>query len=292
MLIKKILLGVLILAVAASCKKESTTPGDGSVAASTLLNVSYGSDPLQSMDVHLPAGRSAASTKVILMLHGGAWTLGFGSRADVAIYVDTLKKRFPDYAIFNIDYRLFSLPATNTFPTQELDTKAAVEFIYSKRSEYMISDKFVMVGVSAGAHLSLLQSYKYSSPVKIKAVVDFFGPSDITDLYNNPGVVPASNIALLLGSTPVTNASLYTQSSPLTFATAPAACPTIILQGSNDPLVNPLRQSKALRDKLLTAGVAVEYVEYAGKGHGDDWDNATFFDAFTKIQAFLTVHNP
>jgi len=289
MTIRNLLLSFLASVLFLSCQKESSVEEGGTVVAATMLNVAYGSDPLQKMDIYLPAGRTAATTKVMVMIHGGAYFTG--DKADFISYVDTLKRRLPAYAIFNINYRLYS-PPSNTFPAQEMDVKAAVEFIYGKKGEYLISDKFVLLGASAGAHLALLQAYKNSSPVKIKAVVDFFGPTDINDLYNNPGVITAANVEAIVGATPANNPAIYQQSSPVNFAVAGAACPTIILQGSADPLVNADRQSAALRDKLQIAAVPVEYTVYAGKGHGDDWDNATFLDAFNRVQAFVSLYNP
>jgi len=273
-----------------SCKKEDTNGNNNNniVAAASYNNVAYGADALQKMDVYLPAGRSKDSTKVMVLIHGGAWASG--DKADFAPFIDSLKRRLPDYAIFNINYRLSGLGA-NVFPTQETDTRAAVEFIFSKRAEYLISDNFSMLGASAGAHLALLQAYKYSVPVKAKVVVDFFGPTNLNDLYNNPGVVPQSTIEAIVGATPVSNPALYFQSSPINYATGSAACPTIILQGSADLLVNATSQSFALKNKLELEGVPVQYVEYAGAGHGD-WNTATFSDAFNKIQAFVNLYNP
>lgn len=271
-----------------SCKKESTITDPVVVQASTMLNVNYGAVANQNMDLYLPAGRSTAVTKVIIMVHGGAWFAG--DKSDLSAFVDTLKRRLPDYAIFNINYRLSAFP-NNIFPSQELDVKAAVEYIYNKRSDYLISDKFVFVGVSAGAHLSLLHAYKYNSPVKIKTVIDFFGPTDMTDLYNNPGAVPQASITTIVGATPTSNPLLYQQSSPVNFVSA-TSCPTLILQGGADPLVNPVSQSGVLNNKLVTAAVASQFVLYPGKGHGDDWGPDIFFDAFNKVQAFLALHNP
>jgi acetyl esterase/lipase len=288
MIIRHCLLFICISLVVGSCKKE-TTNTNNEVAASTFLNVAYGTDPLQKMDVYLPAGRTTASTKVLIMIHGGGWATG--DKVDFGAFVDSLKKRLPGYALFNINYRLSSM-GTNVFPTQELDVKKAVEYIYGKRSEYLTSDNFSLVGASAGGHLSLLHAYKYASPVKIKVVLDFFGPSDMVDLYNNSVVVSQANVAFVIGGTPSSNPTLYEQSTPLNFITTSAACPTIILQGSADPLVNAVRQSGALRDKLIAQSVPVQYVEYAGKGHGDDWYSDTYFDAFNKIQAFIAQYNP
>jgi acetyl esterase/lipase len=285
-----LLVSVSFLILTVSCKKDDTGTGGGgstSIAAKTMLNEPYGTDPLQKMDIHLPADRSVTSTKVIILVHGGGWTTG--DKVDFAAVIDTLKKRLPGYAIFNINYRLASL-GSNLFPTQEIDVKAAVDFIYGNRNTYLVSDKFVMLGASAGGHLSLLHAYKYNSPVKIKAVVDLFGPTDMADMYNNPGAYPAITIALLLSGTPATNPTMYQQSSPINFVTA-ATPPTIIIQGGLDPLVNATSQSLALKNKLTLASVVNQYVLYPTGGHGD-WDAATYTDAYNKIQAFLATNVP
>lgn len=283
-----LLVSLSFLLFLASCTKNDTgSGGTDSIAAKTILNVSYGTDALQKMDIYLPANRTVTATKVIILIHGGGWTQG--DKNDFTLMVDTLKKRLPDYAIFNINYRLAAWPA-NLFPTQELDVKAAVEFIYGNRSSYLVSDKFVLLGASAGGHLSLLHAYKYSSPVKIKAVVDFFGPADMVDMHNNPGSYPSVAIALLLGGTPTSNPSMYQQSSPVTYVSA-TTCPTIIIQGGADPLVNATTQSLALKNKLTMASVVNEYVLYPTGGHGD-WNAATYTDAYNKIQAFLAANVP
>ena len=277
-------LPLALLLLLGACKKTESAV-DGSKPASTLLNIAYGSDALQKADIYLPAGRSYAATNVIFMIHGGAWTSG--DKADFNAFVDTLKRRLPTYAIVNINYRLASGSA-NLFPTQENDVKAAVDFIYSKRSEYNISDKFVMMGASAGGHLALLQGYKYAGPVKIKAVVDFFGPSDMVKMYNQPGfLVPPSFIASIMGGTPTQLPQLYQQSGPINFINAQSP-PTIILQGGLDLLV-PVAQSEDVKNKLTQQGVVNQYVFYPTGGHGD-WDAATFADAFNKIQAFIQAN--
>ena len=266
-----------------SCKKETgTDPLPPGIPAETSLNVAYGTDPAQKMDVYLPANRSATSTKVIIIVHGGGWTQG--DKTDFTPYVDTLKRRMPGYAIFNINYRL-STASANPFPAQELDMKAAVEFIYNRRSQYMIGDKFVLLGASAGGHLVTLQAYKYT-PV-IKAVVDFFGPTDLVDLYNNPPnpLVPPL-LMQVTGGTPVSQPLIYQISSPLNYVTAQSP-PTIILQGGADIVVSP-SQSTKLRDKLNQFGVVNQFVYYPAEGHG--WTGPNLADSFDKIAAFLNTN--
>lgn len=271
-----------------SCQKETQDIiGDNTIQAKSLTNVSYGSSQQQQMDVYLPKNRTVDSTKSLVLIHGGAWATG--DKADFGSFIDSLKQRLPGYALFNINYRL-SAPPANVFPTQEEDVKAALNFINDKRNEYLVSDNVVLLGVSAGGHLALLHAYKNTSPFEIKAVIDFFGPTDLVDLYNNPGTIPDYLIAQVIGTTPTANPGLYQSSSPINFVSN--ACPTIILQGTTDPLVNYISQSRALRDQLEAAGKPVQYVEYEGLGHGDDWSDADFTTAFNKIQGFLHTYNP
>ncbi len=276
-----------VLLASASCNKK-TSGGDATIAAMSINNVSYGTNAQQNMDVYLPANRSTASTKVMIMIHGGGWTTG--DKADFAPYVDTIKRRFPDYAIFNINYRLSATP-NNLFPTQENDVKAAVQFILGKANEYLISNKYVLLGASAGGHLAMLQAYK-NAVVKPKAVVSFFGISDMADMYNNPAggnALISFSVAQAVGATPAVNAAIYTSSSPINFITTASAMPTLFFHGGADPLVRP-SQSTVARDKLLSVGAIAQYVFYPTGGHGD-WDNATFTDAFNKVDAFMKMYN-
>ena len=270
---------ILFSLVSSSCKKDDSPEQDMSV---TMLNVSYGTNSQQKMDVYLPATRSTTDTKVMIMIHGGAWNSG--DKTDFNEYVDSLKKREPTYAIFNINYRLANV--SDLFPAQELDVRAAVDFIYNKRQEYKISDKFVLVGASAGAHLALLQGYKYSTPVKPKAIIDFFGPTDLVDMYNNPpNALVQPLLVAVTGVTPTAN-TLYTQSSPINFISSQSP-PTMILHGGTDIVVAP-SQSVLLDTRLQTAGIIHQYFFYPTDGHG--WVGANLSDSFNKIQAFLAAN--
>ena len=274
-----LLILILFTLVFSSCKKDDDTGQEQSV---TMLNVSYGGNGQQKMDVYLPATGSTTDTKVMIMIHGGGWNTG--DKADFNEYVDSFKKREPSYAIFNLNYRLAN--TLDLFPAQELDIKAAIEFIYNKRQEYKISDKFVLVGASAGAHLALLQGYKYSTTVKPKAIIDFFGPTDLIDMYNNPpNPLVQPLLVTVTGVTPTAN-NLYMQSSPINFITSQSP-PTMIFHGGIDIVVSP-SQSVSLDTKLQTLGVIHQYFFYPTEGHG--WVGANLSDSFNKIQAFLAAN--
>ncbi|MDP4283543.1 MAG: alpha/beta hydrolase [Bacteroidota bacterium] len=280
-----LLTAVTISVAIFSCKKNVDVVASGNAVAKTMLNVSYGADPLENMDVYLPTNRSVTTTKVLIMIHGGAWESG--DKTDLTSYVDTMKNRLPGYAIFNINYRL-SVNSINVFPAQENDVKAAFDFIMNKAADYIISQKVVLLGVSAGGHLALLQGYKYDSNVKPEAIVSFFGPTDLIDMYNNPAspIVSSSLLASIIGTTPSQDSLLYANSSPINFVSS-SSPPTILLHGGLDLLVRP-QQAMSLQSKLQASGVINEFVFYPTEGHG--WTDANLTDSFDKIQAFLSAN--
>jgi acetyl esterase/lipase len=284
--------GLFFLAIVlfTGCKKNiDEIPPNPTPTAQTLFNVSYGNDAQQKMDVYLPANRSTSATPSFIFIHGGSWS--FGDKNDLNPYVDSFRLRFPNYAIFNLNYRLATNSGgvtSNTFPTQENDVKAATDFIFSKLTEYKIANKFVQLGQSAGAQLALLQGYKYNN-ISTKAIVDLYGPTDIVDLYNNPAGPFASpaNIALLMNGTPTTNPSLYNSSSPINYVTSTSA-PTIMFHGQLDNVVR-VSQTIALRDKLALNNRPQQTQIYATEGHGWVTPNLLKQD-FDKIQSFLAQH--
>ena len=267
-----------------SCSKNVTA--DTTTDAQKIRDVSYGTDARQKMDIYLPAGRSSSATPLVILIHGGGWS--GGDKEEFNFFIGELQKKLPGYAIANINYRL-AFNNNNLFPTQENDIKSAVEFLLNKSGEYKISKQLVLIGASAGAHLSLLHSYKHNTNSSIKAVVSLFGPTELISLYNNP---PNASIPVLLtgvtGGTPSSHANIYQQSSPYNFVNA-QSCPTLLFHGGNDPLV-PASQSSQLKDKLATNGVVHQYIFYPSEGHG--WTGANLTDTFNKIEAFLKQQIP
>lgn len=277
---------LLLMSLITSCDKSSGNSSTNTIAqatAETKLNVAYGTDSAQRMDIYLPAGRNN-TTKALVLIHGGGWASGDKSEFETAI--PALQQQLPGYAIFNINYRL-ATQYGNHFPTQENDVKAAVKFILTNAANYHISKDVVLLGTSAGAHLALLQAYKNTDVVKPKAVISFFGPTDMAEMYNRQ-----SNsyyqfaIGLLVGGTPDKKPNVFEQASPINYVTSQSA-PTLLLHGGKDGLV-PVSQSKNLKAKLDKAGVPAELIIYPNEGHG--WWGTTQQDSFKKIAAFLKKH--
>ena len=271
----------LLLLFLASCNSETLTPNSNESAA--YPNVEFGSDALQKMDVFLPAGRTVNTTKTIVIIHGGSWTSG--DKSEMTAVVDSLKKRLPNYAFINLNYRLAVNNAINVFPAQENDVKAAIEFYLGKSSTYEISKDIIVLGASAGAHLAMLHSYKNDPDKHVKAVVDLFGPTDLVEEWNE-GFLPQLALMAATGKTYDQDPAIYTQSSPVNFITAQSP-PTIAFQGGMDYIVIPA-QTNILIAKLNTMGVSNQLVMYPNEGHGFSQANNT--DAITKTLIFISKY--
>lgn len=268
-----------------SCSKGDDTPAG--VTENVIFNVPYATASVsQKMDVYLPAGRSTASTKSLIVIHGGAWVVG--DKTEMNEYVDSIRKRLPAYAVFNLNYRL-SQAGQNLFPVPNNDVHEAITYILSKKDEYKISDKLSILGVSAGGQMALMEAYINNTTGKIKAVIAAFPPTDLTDMWNNPAGT-ANNTRLLLqnymGAAQGTNPVGYSNASPINQATAQSP-PTQLFHGTADTVVR-YQQSIALRNKLQTLSVPVQYTEYPGANHG--WGQPQISDTYAKIQAFLTQY--
>ncbi|HSO78344.1 MAG TPA: alpha/beta hydrolase [Bacteroidales bacterium] len=275
--LRRTLYAILLISVVA-CRKDPPA-----VVEVVTRDISYGVTAQQKMDVWLPEGRNTADTKTVIVIHGGGWVQG--DKSEMAQYVDSLRKRMPDYAFVNLNYRLAYNNSVNVFPVQENDVKAAIEFYLDHAAEYMVSDDLVLLGASAGGHLAMLHAYKNDPAGHVKAVVDFFGPFNLTVMWDY-GLVHQLILYGATGAFPVDNPAIYSSSSPSSFITT-ACPPTIAFQGGTDPLVPPA-QTTLLISMLDNAGVVNQLVYYPAESHG--WIGANLVDTFNKIERFLADH--
>ncbi|WP_310557477.1 alpha/beta hydrolase [Flavobacterium sp.] len=244
----------------------------------TVLNVSYGSNDLQTYDVYLPASRTKETTKTLIVVHGGGWIEG--DKSDTNYLVDIIKRNLSGYAIVNMNYRLATID-NPAFPMQIDDIKSVVNKL--KTSNYSISDNLGFIGLSAGAHLSLLYSYDYDTNNQVKMVASIVGPTNLTDAnyVNNQEWIDL--YFSITGLNYIDNINYFENISPLFKATSTSP-PTIMLYGNADPLI-PTTQGVDLNAKLNQLGVYNEFYLYNG-GHGD-WAPIDQLNAYTKMINFI-----
>jgi acetyl esterase/lipase len=275
---KLLLLPFLFLFLLTGCGDDDTksTTDDTSVEKQ-LLNVSYGSNAEQLVDIYLPAGRTE-NTKVILLLHGGSWVEG--NKSDMSYLIPTIRQQFPNHAIVNINYRL-ATDNSPAFPKQIEDIQKVIAHLESDK--YTISDDYAFIGFSAGGHLAMLYSYAYDPNHNVKAICDVVGPADFTDPEYLSHPLFASAALDLIGTSTPSEAQIQSV-SPTAHITAQSP-PTISFYGGVDPLV-PASQGPRLKEALDNAGVYNEFNFYQDGGHAD-WDQQTMLEVFGKITVFL-----
>jgi len=269
--------------ILSSCKKEDVSsvdlPKNDSLPAAAYLDVSYGNSTQQKMDVYLPAYRNE-TTRLVIIIHGGGWSSG--DKKDFNNFITEFQKRLPGYALANLNYRLVTADG-NYFPTQENDINTAIEFLKSKTEDYDISQNFVYVGISAGAHLALLQGYKHNDVLQPKGIVSFFGPVDLERLYTNSDQSIPEQLKYIMNATLDANPNIFFESSPINYVTSKSA-PTLMLHGDKDEIV-PVEQAYMLQHKLEDNGVFNKLIVYPGQGHG--WSGKDLEDSFLQVEAFI-----
>ncbi|EDP95737.1 alpha/beta hydrolase [Kordia algicida OT-1] len=286
---KSFYIGILSLFILLNyaCSSDSdvsfvSNPAEETIAARTILDVSYGAETDQVYDIYLPPNRTL-STKVIILVHGGGWTSG--DKADMNEFVELILADLPEYAIVNINYRLAN-ETTSPFPMQLNDITSIITDLRARNEEYIISEDYAFLGTSAGAHLSLLWSYDYDTQANVNMVASIVGPTNLADEAYLNNVDPAIQAYIdLLGANVVI--PFLENYSPLNKVTA-SAPPTILFYGGQDPLI-PNSQGMDLSDRLTQLGVTHQFTFYPQEGHG--WTGQNAIDTWNKLQAFIGEHH-
>jgi len=115
-----------------------------------LRDVAYGSDAKQRFDVYLPP--HAGNAPIIVMVHGGGWRRGDKRMSGV---VQNKMQRWvgKGFIFVSVNYRLLPTDVL----TQAQDVASAVAMVQQKAASWGGDpDRLVLIGHSAGAHLSAL----------------------------------------------------------------------------------------------------------------------------------------
>lgn len=250
-------------------------------------NAKYGKDATRNaFDLYIPRTNTKCTMGLVLYIHGGGWILG-----DKTNYKDTAKQFAIEngYACATINYSYLS---DETDMNDILDDiSLALEAIeYAGTQVAVTLDKTVMVGHSAGAHLSLLYSYSRASEAAIKpaGVVSFAGPTDLTaeeywttatDIKDNYyDAVPDNSgrdaLSYILSCATGEEIESYEDVqkfeeellaiSPVTYSAS--AVPTILVHGQRDVTV-PYENATALDALLSASSVAHKLVTLPSDGH-------------------------
>jgi acetyl esterase/lipase len=227
------------------------------VSAATLLDVPYGLEESQKLDLYEPP-QSNEKKPAVILIHGGGWVSG--DKRDYA-YVAQLAAARGILAVA-INYHLTDGSSKGIWPAQLDDVQAAVKWVRSHATALGVApDRICALGSSAGGHLAAFLAV-LRKPIEehVDCAVDEFGPVDLVDFFH--GQTPENMFGKV---EPAMRQHILEQASPVNFVTEGTA-PMLIVQGTRDTMVKP-EQSERIRNALQNAGVEAQYFTYAG-GHG------------------------
>lgn len=167
----------------------------------------------------------------------------------------------------------------------EIDMEDNVHAVYHVDGLGLIDKRRAVAWGGSGGGLATL-SLLTQKPDVFKAGVDLFGVSNFVSFGEQTDRLARHLFPSELGPM-AENFDLYERNSPVNHADKVKA-PLLIFQGLDDRRVPP-RQSEEMVEAMQKAGKLVEYVAYAGEGHG--WRKAeTVRDYYAKMDAFLTKY--
>lgn len=206
------------------------------------------------LDIYKPVNLTNKAP-LLVFIHGGGWRSG--KRQDYLVYLLDYAEK--GYVTATVSYRL---KKDSIYPAAIEDVKDAVDFIFRNGDTYVYdTTRIALIGGSAGAHLAMLAGYGWENPQvkkatpkhRVKAVVDIYGPVDMTTEYAQSQSLVTGFIGHPYAEAP----ELYREASPAKYLDA-ADPPTLILQGTSDNLLPP-SQSDTLKARLDRIGVPCEY---------------------------------
>jgi acetyl esterase/lipase len=222
---------------------------------------------------------SLEKAPVLLQIHGGAWTKGYGSKNEQGLPLMQHMAR-QGWVSVSIDYRL---SPKATFPDHIVDCKKALAWVKENIHKYGGDPKFIVAtGGSAGGHLSsllalssaekLFQPGFEESDTSIQGCVPFYGIYDLHDserLQVNVGLEIVMRKSIIK-QTKQENPELYTLMSPIKHVHKDAP-PFLVIHGDKDSLTS-LAEAQFFASHLdEVSAQSVEFAEVAGAQHAFDF---------------------
>lgn len=245
-------------------------------------DTAYNQYPETKVDIYQPPG-PMGNRPGVLVIHGGGWTAG--ERAGM---LDAYVRRYVEkgFVVANMEYRLAkAAPA----PAAVEDAIHAANWFVENAKVYGVDPKRIVVtGGSAGGHLALMvgmanKSARLGKPVKVRAVVNFFGITDVDDQLHPPN---QRDYAVQWLPDQPGRLELARRVSPLTYVRRDVP-PILTIHGDADetvPYAHGVRLTKALTD----AGAAAEMISVPGGRHG--FPPEKLDELYPQIFAFLAKH--
>lgn len=243
------------------------------------------------LDLYL-SNNNTKESPVLIYVHGGSWIYGDNT---IPIGLEPIINAFNNrgFTIISLSYELLD-DSNIDLKDPITDVKDAIRWVYKNKDEYNFDPNDIgLLGVSSGAHLSLMAAYSddesfkgdnnlsnYSS--KVKYVIDIFGPTDLSTLDFSDLSLNNRKIKKLINS----NEELD-KYSPINYITDKSP-DTLIVHSIEDELV-PYKNSEELYDNLLLNNINTKLITFSQGSHFfSDFNINEVYIAIIKVLNFLT----
>lgn len=222
---------------------------------------------------------SLSSSKIdemplVYFCHGGGWISGFRNQPNNISWCKFLASK--GFIVVSIDYRY---GFKNSMEDILADYTDGLKFLKNNNNKLRLNidlSKITLMGLSAGAHLSLLYSSYYSYLGEnnfldgVKSVVAYYPPSDLKDLLDpgNKSLFARFAARKTLGGSPEELNEVYDFYSPINYISKDML-PCFIAHGKKDTTV-PFRSSIKFVQKLKNCKVPYEFLVHKNADHSFD----------------------
>ena len=219
---------------------------------------------------------------LVFFCHGGGWISGFRNQSNNVSWCKFLASK--GFAVASIDYRY---GYRNTMEDILSDYTDALNYVKKNSLKLPIDkEKIVLMGLSAGGHLSLLYSTYYTHSKNkekmagIKAVVAYYSPANLNDIFvsENKSIFAKFATKQTLKGSPVEKKEIYDYYSPINWVSE-NMIPCLIAHGKLDTTV-PFKSSVAFAKKLKEFKIKYTFLVHKKGGHSFD----------TKLEDITTVN--
>lgn len=185
------------------------------------------------------------------------------------------------YVVASVEHR----PSTEAqAPAQIRDVKTAIRFLRANAAKYRTDPKRVGIwGDSSGGHLAALVATSVGVAAfetedfadqsdAVSALVDFFGPHDLTTMSDYPSWFDHNAAegpsGRMLGHAPLANRANTLDNSPISYVEKERDIPPILLIHGDEDVIVPFNQSVVFYEALRKAGKDVTFYKVKGGNHG------------------------
>ena len=223
-----------------------------------------------TLDIYAPLKQVYKTSPVLLYVHGGSFVYGDKNIPDtLSPILDTFREQ--GYTIISTSYEL--MRNKENFNKQISDIKDTIRWVYKNKSDYNFDTDYIgVIGISSGAYLSLMASYSNEAdfkddaelsryPSKIKYLIDFAGPTDLSLLNTNDLNYDLSKIFLSIKN----KEDMVQKFNPIDYVNSNNPN-TLIIHSNLDSMV-PYESSKKLYDKLTSVKANVDLITLNSTAH-------------------------